>query len=336
MKKVLYILFSILLLSQISCSKSDDTVIVTPPPVEKPPLPPVDPPTKPNTNNYKPIQADQIAYYKDIDFTLRGKELQNQLHRLLTDTQTTLSYTPDIWEASKITDQDPDNPDNVLVIYGWPNGASKEPKKVRSMPKSETNNQGGNANRNNKWEREHVYAKSLAIPKLETKFTVVPNEQLDIAYIAGNDAHNLRPVNGAMNQDRLNKKFADAKGNSQILNAGYWYPGDEWKGDVARMMMYMYVRYQQQCLPVNVASLPLLVNPETGDRDMVRVLMKWNAEDPVSDIERKRNSYHGDKNNRYAQGNRNPFIDNPHLANLIWGEQTDKELNAESLWEVIQ
>jgi len=52
---------------------------------------------------------------------------------------------------------------------------------------------------------------------------------------------------------------------------------------------------------------------------MIDLYLKWNAEDPVSDFERYRNEYHGNKNNPYSQGNRNPFIDNPYLANAIWG-----------------
>jgi hypothetical protein len=50
----------------------------------------------------------------------------------------------------------------------------------------------------------------------------------------------------------------------------------------------------------------------------------------VSDLEKKRNEYHGNKSNMYAQGNRNPFIDNPYLANAIWG--AEQEYRAENLW----
>jgi endonuclease I len=35
-------------------------------------------------------------------------------------------------------------------------------------------------------------------------------------------------------------------GIQKLVNSTYWYPGDEWKGDVARMVMYMYVRYGNQ------------------------------------------------------------------------------------------
>lgn len=334
-RKIFLSLLSVFILTISGCSSSDDSSVNPIPPVEKP-EPPTDPdlpPEKPEENNadYIPIEQDQKAYYKQIDFTLRGVALQNALRELVTKTQTTLSYTPGIWEASKITDQDPDNPDNVLLIYGWPKGQEKTISELRSFPKDQRYT---NANeRWKKWEREHVYAKSRALPKLETTNST---QNPSIAYIAGNDAHNLRPINGLINEERGNKKFGDAQGNSRALANGMWYPGDEWKGDVARMVLYMYLRYDQQCLPTGIASLPLLVDPITGQRDMVQLLLKWNAQDPPSIIEVQRNLYHGNKQNTYAQGNRNPFIDNPHLANLIWGEQINPELIAPSLWDKIE
>jgi hypothetical protein len=81
------------------------------------------------------------------------------------------------------------------------------------------------------------------------------------------------------------------------------------------MMMYMYVRYDEVCLPSRVGNGS---NASTPD-DMIDLFLKWNVEDPVSDFERQRNTYHNDTSNTYAQGNRNPFIDNAYLATRIWG-----------------
>ncbi len=53
------------------------------------------------------------------------------------------------------------------------------------------------------------------------------------------------------------------------------------------------------------------------------LFVRWNAEDPVSQIEIQRNNII-----EGAQGNRNPFIDNPYLATIIWGGST-----AEDLWD---
>ena len=81
------------------------------------------------------------------------------------------------------------------------------------------------------------------------------------------------------------------------------------------MMMYMYLRYGSQCLPINVGTGATVAN----DSNMLQLFLQWNADDPVSQYEDNRNTYHGNTSNSYAQGNRNPFIDNPYLATLIWG-----------------
>jgi len=202
-----------------------------------------------------------------------------------------LTYTPDIWEACKATDVNPDNSNEVLLIYGY--SASGNTARTRNI-----NQNGGNAG---DWNREHVFARSLGNPNLGTTG-------------AGADAHHLRACDAVINSTRNNKKFADGSGNSGSVSGG-WYPGDEWKGDVARMIMYMYIRYGNQCLPSNVG---VGNNSGTPD-DMIDLFLQWNVEDPVSDFERQRNTYHENTSNPYAQGNRNPFIDNPILATRIWG-----------------
>ena len=47
-------------------------------------------------------------------------------------------------------------------------------------------------------------------------------------------------------------------------NQGDWYPGDEWKGDVARIVMYMYLRYPNQCEPISVGEGTQIYSPN-GD-----------------------------------------------------------------------
>jgi chitodextrinase len=87
----------------------------------------------------------------------------------------------------------------------------------------------------------------------------------------------------------------------------------------------MYVRYGDVCLPtaVGVGS-----NEFTPD-DMIDLFLQWNVEDPVSQIEKDRNTYHENTSNYAAQGNRNPFIDNPYLATRIWGGDS-----AEDRWGI--
>jgi hypothetical protein len=124
------------------------------------------------------------------------------------------------------------------------------------------------------------------------------------------DAHHLRAVDSQMNNSRSNREFADGSGNAAVLSSGYFYPGDEWRGDVARMIMYMYVRYQEQCEPTDVGIGSTSYSPFG---DMPNIFLEWNAEDPVNQYEMNRNTVL-----QNMQGNRNPFIDNPYLATMIW------------------
>ena len=147
------------------------------------------------------------------------------------------------------------------------------------------------------WNREHVYPKSLGNPNLGTSGP-------------GADAHHLRPCDPARNSSRSNRKFQDGSGNSAITSQGHWYPGDEFKGDVARMILFMYIRYGNRCLPSNVG----VGTTNSSDNDMINLFLEWNAEDPVSAFELQRNPIIEN-----IQGNRNPFIDNPAFATSIWG-----------------
>ncbi|OEK07589.1 hypothetical protein A8C32_17480 [Flavivirga aquatica] len=244
--------------------------------------------------------AQLQAYYKDVDFTQTGLTLFNDLAIETAVKHTNyLTYSPGIWEASKITDQDPLNTSNVLLIYGY-NDTDANFITDRSRNK---NNNGGNQGTD--WNREHTFPNSLGNPKLETSGRNVPPYA---------DAHNLRPSDVKMNSNRGNLKFAAGSGNAGNTGAN-WYPGDEWKGDAARILMYMYLRYGDQCKP----AFASVGTTNAVDPDMINLLLEWNASDPVSTTEDNRNTYHANTTNAYAQGNRNPFIDNPYLATVIWG-----------------
>ncbi|MDB4048318.1 endonuclease [Polaribacter sp.] len=253
----------------------------------------------------------QQSYYNDVDLDLTGSELKNALSTKITQTHTKfLQYTPDIWNASKVTDANPNNTDEVILIYGWEAGNDQDDTNDRTRSNSLQDN---GSNESFVWNREHVYPQSLGTPDITT------------STIPGQDAHSLRPVDKPTNSSRGNKRFAEGSGNSGVSNDG-WYPGDEWKGDVARMMMYMYVRYDDQCLPTNVG----IGDSSLTQDDMIDLFLKWNVDDKVSDIEIARNEYHENTSNSAAQGNRNPFIDNPYLATIIWGGND----NAQDLWGI--
>ncbi|MHB0754919.1 endonuclease [Polaribacter sp. M15] len=238
----------------------------------------------------------QQAYYNDVNLNLTGLALKEALATKIISTHTQFLFYDQVWDASKVTDVNPNNTQEVLLIYGFENGSDGDVTNDRT--RGIDNNGGSSGN----WNREHVYSQSLGTPALSDSGP-------------GSDAHHLRPADAQRNSSRNNRKFTEGTGNSGAqANAG-WYPGDEWKGDVARMMMYMYVRYDDRCLPTNIG---IGDNSSTPD-DMIDLFLKWNAEDPVSDFEKQRNTYHENTTNLNAQGNRNPFIDNPILATRIWG-----------------
>lgn len=245
---------------------------------------------------YSVVSFSQIpAYYSGIDFTQTGNNLKNQLATLITNTHTNqLSYTPGVWNALQSGDLNPSNSSQVLLIYGF-NDVDAIYKNDRT---DLTTNICSSTCPTGSWNREHCYALSLGTPALVTSS---PGP--------GTDAHHIRAADVTFNADRGNRPYADGSGDAGPIGASNWYPGDEWKGDIARMMMYMFVRYNTRCLATNVGS-----GATTYNVDMPDIFLEWNKEDPVSPYEKTRNNVL-----QGIQGNRNPFIDNPYLATVIWG-----------------
>lgn len=235
----------------------------------------------------------QQPYYDDVDLTLRGRDLYLALQQKIDDAGAGFTYD-DVKDMMKIVDEDPDNHNNVLLIYGY-NDSDGNCTTDRTRNKSRFG--GGNCQYN----REHVFARSNANPSMGGATSRATG------IVA--DPHNLRPSDQRMNNDRGNRKMANGSGNARVLSSSLFYPGDEWKGDVARMMMYMYTRYGNQCLPSLNGSGEL----QPGN-DMLKIYLQWNVEDPVNDFEDARNPIL-----EVIYGNRNPFIDNPYLATIIWG-----------------
>ena len=87
-----------------------------------------------------------------------------------------------------------------------------------------------------------------------------------------------------------------------LLN-GYFEPQDSAKGDTARILFYLFVRYTEA--------------DRYDFRDVaesLEMLLEWNRLDPVDEWEMERND-----ETAKIQGNRNPFIDHPEFADMIWG-----------------
>jgi endonuclease I len=256
------------------------------------------------------IFSQQSPYYDGISSELTtetGMTLFGTLATLTANKHANyLDYTPDVWEACRVTDLDPNDGtnSNVLLIYGWESGSDGDV--TNDLSRNKNNNGGSNGD----WNREHTFANSLANPDLDA------GGDNGTAF---SDVHNLRASDVQRNGQRGNLQFASGSGNSGSSGGG-WYPGDataggtDWRGDVARITMYMYLRYGNQCLPsYNAAG-----TTNSTDANMINLLLDWNTADPVSAYEDARNTYH-DGSSTYSQGNRNPFIDQPYLATLIWG-----------------
>lgn len=215
------------------------------------------------------IPADLKNYYQTIDFSKTGTELHSQLATLTITKHTTFLDYSNRHNYLPQADRSPNDTNKVVLIYTG---------EVRSSKNSNVNT-------------EHVYPQSK------------------IGSTAKGDLHHLRYCDMNVNSTRGNHPFTSGSGQAKLVNKNSWYPGDEWKGDVARMVLYLNLRYNED----------LGADISTGGVDL---LLKWNAEDPVSQIEKNRNEVI-----QQAQGNRNPFIDNPYLATLIWGKQA-----AENRW----
>jgi endonuclease I len=239
--------------------------------------------------------APASPYYNGFNWSQSGITLKSALATKITTTHTNLLSYSQVWSALKIVDLDPSNSGNVLLVYGWENGTDTD------VTNDRTRGKDSNSGNNGDWNREHIFAQSLGDPDLG---------QLG----PGADAQMLRACDVQRNSLRGNRLYAAGSGNSGIVGS-FWYPGDEWKGDVARILMYMYLRYDVQCLPTFVCS----GTTASSDINMPNLLLQWNSEDPVSQYEDNRNTYLGNALNAYSQGNRNPFIDNPYLATVIWG-----------------
>ncbi|MDC1505107.1 endonuclease [Winogradskyella sp.] len=240
------------------------------------------------------LLAQIPEYYNSIDFNQTGASVKDDLTALIS-VQTAFPYSSsstDTWDI--LQESDVITTTNVLLLYGYDDN-DNNPVTDRLRDKSLICNFNGNCN--GYWNREHVYPKSLAAPALET----------DSAG-SGTDLHNLRAADTQMNSTRNNNVYEEGSGNAGLTTNGF-YPGDEYKGDVARIIMYMYTRYPSQCLANEVGYGPKSYNANIPD-----IFLEWNKDDPVSAYEINRNEIiYG------YQGNRNPFIDNPYLATIIWG-----------------
>ena len=125
--------------------------------------------------------------------------------------------------------------------------------------------------------------------------------------------------------------IAGSSGATISASGTVFEPRDEYKGDFARGYMGALLRWAgEKAFTDGEGSKTFTTNFSTGSFGLtqygVALLMKWHRQDPVSKKEIDRNN-----GIQQTQGNRNPFIDYPYLAEYIWGEKAGETLNLADL-----
>lgn len=237
-----------------------------------------------NTNIDLNVFSSTNPYYASA-LGLSDEELKESLRNIISVVKKIETYGDLRYDLPK-TDVDPNNSSNIILLYTC--------KSVSSTW------DGGST-----WNREHVWPKSLGWFGEEG---------------AGADIHHIRPTNNSANSSRGNKPYGEvehSEGNKKTTSMSgygsvhygyatkdYFEPLDNVKGDVARIIFYLMVRYEEAD---NYTFSTIAQSKE--------MLLRWNEQDPVDAFEKYRN-----EQGYIIQGNRNPFIDHPECADLIWGD----------------
>ena len=229
-------------------------------------------------------EVDAVSsYYSSISSNDYGSSLKSSLRTLISK-QTYYSNYNDCKDPDIIRQTD-GNSNNSKIVLFW-----------SGIEVSATWDGGVT------WNREHVW------PQSKGWFTTSG---------AGSDLHHIRPVDKSVNSSHNNNPYGIVSTNdychtgtvngSITIDAkcknGYFEPGDSKKGDTARIIFYLLVRYSES------DSYPI-----TNVASSMEMLLEWNKLDPVDNSEIRRNEAVYD-----IQGNRNPFIDDSFYADLIWG-----------------
>lgn len=272
------------------------------------------------------------GYYNSATGT--GYALKTQLKAIITSGHIDRGYgsgsstsNNGLWTAYGTTDRDMGigfENDNSLVDMYSENPAGADPYTFLYN----SSQCGSYSNEGDCYNREHLvpqaYFENVAVNPMK------------------NDPHHVIPTDGKVNGIRDNYPFGkvnvatytSANGSKlgPNLNSGYsagytstvFEPIDEFKGDIARCLLYFATRYEDQMANFYTSATVQSKNMFDGSNGRVfsptflNILLTWNAQDPVSQKEIKRN------NAIYAfQGNRNPYIDNNDYVTMVWGLPLD-------------
>ena len=255
----------------------------------------------------------QTTDYYETCAGLEGNELRQELHNIIKG-HTSFSYTT-TKSILRESDEDPNNPSNIKLVYSG-NSIDKFDFASNFEPDF--------------WNREHVWPKSHGDFDAGDAFEVP----------LYTDAHNLKPVDHSMNTLRGEKDFDN--GGTSVYNGSIltdcfstistFEPRDKVKGDIARIILYMDVRYEggnNEPNLVPVDGLTTYPDPQIG---VLSTLLEWHEQDPPDAFEKRRNDVIYE-----WQGNRNPFIDYPEFADIIYGNTSPNsvEISIEDIPETI-
>jgi endonuclease I len=258
------------------------------------------------------------GYYAGVT-TTSASALRSSLHPVIDDS-TKIPYTAsttDTWDVLDRAEQDPLNTSRILDIY-----------KNASYAKA-----GGG---NNFYNREHTWPNSLGFPADgATNYPYTDLHMLMASDISYNSTRSNKPYDNCPSGCTELPTTAYAgqgggsgtyPGNSNWSNASVFQVWSKMKGNVARAMFYMDLRYEGGTHGVSGAAEPdlrltdtmsLIVqsggNASVAYMGKLSTLLQWHQQDPVDEAERLRN----DLIQTY-QGNRNPFIDHPEWAACIY------------------
>ena len=239
------------------------------------------------------------AGYYNATAGLTGTALRSTLHNIIRGHKP-VSYTNTRFSLM-VTDQDPADSSRVILIY---TGESKDG----------VNDWTAN-NPTDGWNREHLWPNSLGIDSVLPLYS---------------DLFNLRPCDENVNSSRDNLYYDESTvGSTGYHNPAFveaplctrdsdsWEPPESMKGDIARSLFYMDVRYEGDSGENNLqlTDNTALISSTASYMGRLSTLLIWHILDPVSDAERLRN-----ERVQAQQGNRNPFIDNPQWVEGVYGE----------------
>ncbi len=244
------------------------------------------------------LNAQPQGYYDGTE-GLTGNALKTKLHGIIKNDKH-VSYSG-LWNAYEQTDKKPNG--KVWDIYSdIPNGT---PPYQFTFVINQCGNYSGEGDCYN---REHLWAQSWTNNDGTEK----------------TDLHHVYPTDGYVNNRRSNYAFGEVGNASWTSQNGsklgkntvsgftgtVFEPIDEYKGDIARALMYVSVRYYTEDGKWNNSDM---TNKSIIKDWAIAMLLRWHEEDPVDDKEINRNNavYN-------IQNNRNPFVDYPEFANMIW------------------